>query len=188
MLIIIGEKKGDIMKLGLLRDEVKIVSYTEEWEKEFLQIKEKLIKNTGLGNERIEHIGSTSIKNMPAKPIIDILIGIDDLALVNKRFIDALDTVGFKRLKVKRPSEIVFAKFEDDTFQIKTHYIHLVNFDGELWNNLIFFRDYLNTHEIARAEYLRVKKEYLNKKDTGIKEYTDYKESFVKEILTRRGK
>jgi GrpB-like predicted nucleotidyltransferase (UPF0157 family) len=85
-------------------------------------------------------------------------------------------------LAVERTSEIVFAKFEDDTYQAKTHYIHLVDYDKELWNNLIFFRDYLNSNEAVRNEYHNLKWEYVQNNSSGIVEYTDYKEEFVRRI------
>lgn len=176
------------MNLGLSRNEVRIVNHDVEWGKEFLKVKREIYVNTSLEDDRIEHIGSTAILGMPAKPIIDILVGVDDLDLVDRSLFKSLDTIGFKRLQVERPVEIVLAKFKDSTFKVKTHFIHLVNFKEKLWNDFIFFRDYLNTHELARAEYLRVKKEYLSRNDKSIYDYTDYKESFVKEILERNNR
>jgi GrpB-like predicted nucleotidyltransferase (UPF0157 family) len=93
-----------------------------------------------------------------------------------------LRNIGFLRLKVQRPGEIIFARFTDETYMVKTHFIHLVEYQKELWKNLVFFRDYLNSNEDARLEYLKVKKEYLEKTSKGMIEYTEYKEKFVKRI------
>lgn len=174
------------MKLGLNHDEVRIVDYTEEWAEEFSQVKQELIEKTNLEVEHIEHIGSTAIKGVQAKPIIDILVGVDDLEQVDKAFLKALAEAGFLRLRVVRPGEIVLAKFTDDTYKVKTHYIHLTEYQGELWNDLTFFRDYLNANEVAREEYVNVKCDYLKSSSTGIKEYTDFKEVFIKKIVARR--
>ncbi|WP_391122216.1 GrpB family protein [Psychrobacillus sp. L3] len=84
--------------------------------------------------------------------------------------------MNFLRLKLERPSEIVFAKFRDDTFEVKIHFIHVVDYDKVLWRNLVFFRDYLNANENAREEYKRLK----------ITEYTDLKEPFMKSIFAKR--
>lgn len=174
------------MKLGLKSDEIRLVDYTPEWNKEFLKAKKELVNNTSIDENRMQHIGSTAIKGMPAKPIIDILVGVDDLSKVDKSLLKGFSNAGFLRLKVERPGEIVLAKFTDDTYEVKTHYIHLVEYQKELWNNLIFFRDYLNSDEAARKQYVDIKSEYLKKSSTGVKDYTDFKEEFVKDIFKKR--
>ena len=171
------------MELGLEHNEVRIVDYTIEWADEFEKVKQGLIDSTGLAEERIEHIGSTAIQGMPAKPVIDILIGIDNLNQADKDLMKSFGKEGFLRLKMERPGEIVLAKFKDDSFQVKTHFIHLVKYQQQLWKNLIFFRDYLNENEEARRQYLNIKEEFLNNKSEGIIEYTDFKEAFVKRII-----
>ena len=173
------------MQLGLSKDEVRLENYTPEWKDEFLKVKKELMKCTNLEDDRIEHIGSTAIVDMPAKPIIDILVGVDDLQEVEKPLLKGFSAAGFLRLKVERPGEIVLAKFADETYSIKTHFIHIAEFQSELWKNLIFFRDHLNSNEDARKQYLEVKREYLKASSTGIKEYTNFKEDFVKQIIQK---
>lgn len=68
----------------------------------------------------------------------------------------------------------------------KTHYIHLVEHEKELWKNLLFYRDYLNANEHARQAYTNLKQDYLRIHSTGITEYTDHKEAFVKNIFKKR--
>lgn len=174
------------MNLGLESNEVRLVDYSSKWKDEFERIKHSILKNTDLDEERIQHIGSTAIVGMSAKPIIDIAIGIDDLENISKELFKSLEKVGFLRLKVDRPNEIVLAKFLDNTYQNKTHFIHLVEYKEELWNDLIFFRDYLNDNKSARDRYLDIKKSYADKNSIGINEYTSFKESFVKEINQKR--
>ena len=91
---------------------------------------------------------------MPAKPIIDILVGIDDISKVDKAIFKQLQSIGFLRLRVERPGEIVLAKFTDETYEVKTHFIHMVDFEEELWCNQLFFRDYLNSNEKAERRIL----------------------------------
>lgn len=174
------------MKLGLKRDEIKLADFTPEWNDEFIRIKKEILKNLNIESDRVEHIGSTAIKGMAAKPILDILIGVDQIEKVDKSIFTGLKDVGFLRLRIERPKEVVLAKFSDETYQEKTHYIHLVEFQKDIWSNLIFFRDYLNSNESERRKYLQIKMEYLKKSSTGISEYTDYKEEFVKNILNKK--
>lgn len=172
------------MELGLNPNEIRIEDYNIEWADEFKKVKQGLIDSTGLRGERIEHIGSTAVQGMKAKPIIDILVGIDDLNQVDKFLMKSFGKEGFLRLKVERPGEIVLAKFKDNTYQVKTHFIHLVEYQGELWNELILFRDCLNENEDARNQYLNIKEEFLKNKSEGILEYTNFKETFVKRIVS----
>ena len=160
--------------------------YTNEWKTEFTRVKEALLKQMDIRANCIEHIGSTAITDMVAKPIIDILVGVNDIEKVDISFMEALHKVGFLRLKVERPGEIVFAKFTDDTFVVKTHFIHVVEYEKELWRNLVFFRDYLNANEKAREEYKRLKISYATRGNIEITEYTDLKEPFVRNIFTKK--
>ena len=180
------ERWGCFLELGLKQDEVKIVPYTREWKDEFLRVKKEIQASTHISEDCIEHIGSTAIENMPSKPIIDILVGLESLNHVDPSIIRGLKSIGFLQLRVKRPGEIVFAKFTDDTFEERTHYIHLVEHGKDLWENLIFFRDYLNANERARKDYMDLKLGFVQKSSTGIREYTDYKEGYVKSIFNKR--
>jgi len=174
------------MTLGLENNEVRLVEYTTEWQEEFSRVKEQLIQATSLLPHQIEHVGSTGIHGMAAKPIIDMVVGIDSIESVDPQFLKELQSLGFLRLRVKRPNEIVLAKFMDDTYAVKTHYIHLVGYDGNVWHNLIFFRDHLNANEKARQHYLNIKLDYLKASSSGIQEYTEFKETFVQEIFEKR--
>ena len=177
---------GVFVELGLGKNEVKLYPYTTDWQIEFNRVKEQIVGVTGLQSEQIQHIGSTAINDMPAKPIIDILVGVEDIAKIDKVLFKELASIGFLRLRVHRPGEIVLAMFKDDTFEVKTHFIHMVDFDKELWRNLLFFRDYLNANKEAKEEYQNLKIISAKQEDINIDTYTDLKEPFVKRIFTKR--
>ncbi|WP_161878983.1 GrpB family protein [Alkalibacterium sp. MB6] len=174
------------MQLGLGRNEVRLVPHHYTWNEAFDKVKRDLINQTSLEEHQIEHIGSTAIKGIQAKPIIDSLVGIQsiegDISLLEKE----LRSCGFYRLHVERPGEIVFARFTDKTFTVKTHYIHLTTMNGDLWNELLFFRNYLNAHSSSREEYESIKVYYAQKYKDDIEKYTDAKQDFVKSILSKR--
>ena len=173
------------MKLGLANDEVAIVPYTSQWKGEFIKVKAALIENSNLQPYQIEHIGSTSIKGIQAKPIIDILVGVDNLTFLEKSFFKELLQVGFYRLRVERPNEIVCAKFTDESFESKTHFIHIVEWNGLKWRQLLFFRDYLNANKDVKLEYETLKNAFFNTDLKGIMAYTNYKEAFVQAIVSK---
>ncbi len=135
--------------------------------------------------EQIEHIGSTAIHGMQAKPIIDILVGVEHLATLEESFFKDLQKAGFYRLRVERPEEIVCAKFTDETFETKTHFIHILEWHGIKWRQLLFFRDYLNENEDERAQYEGLKTAFFNTNLSGINAYTNYKEQFVQSIFAK---
>ncbi|MFS0782732.1 GrpB family protein [Bacillus sp. 1P06AnD] len=174
------------MELGLGNDEVRLVSFSEAWKDEFAKTKDEIQSSTGIKEAYIEHIGSTAIKGMPSKPIIDLLVAVESLDMMDDNLVKQFKIIGFHRLKVKRPNEIVFAKFKDPSYEVKTHYIHLVEYGKELWKNLLFFRDYLNANKQARLAYAELKMDYANRATTGIIAYTDYKEAFVTDIFSKR--
>lgn len=174
------------MILGLKKNEVKLVPYDNEWKNEFIRVRSVIIEHTNIQCDRIQHIGSTSIEGIQAKPVIDILMGVDNINNISDSFLKAMRKADFYRLRVERPAEIVFAKFTDDAFEIKTHIVHLVNYQEEKWCDLLFFKDYLNENEGVKREYEKLKLNFLNSNLQGIDEYTSYKEQFVQSVFDKR--
>lgn len=143
---------------------------------------EKLLRQAiGEYVEDIQHVGSTSIEGMEAKPIIDIAIAVtyfDDL----DEIVSALQPLGFLRLRVKIFGKVVFAK---DTDAGRTHYIHVELHKGVHWVEHITFRDYLRSHPEAVTAYLELKRQLSSKYPDDVKSYTDGKRAFVDEILQK---
>ncbi|MGN7477781.1 GrpB family protein [Solibacillus silvestris] len=173
------------MKLGLKNNEVVIVPYDKRWKDEFIRIRAEIMACANLDASQIEHIGSTAIEGIYAKPVIDILIGVADVRSLEKPFFKELQNAGFYRLKVERPNEIVCAKFVDETFETKTHFIHIVDLHKEKWREMLFFRDYLNAYPAIKQQYENMKKSFLKTGLEGILSYTNYKEAFVQTIFSK---
>lgn len=175
------------MNLGLKKDEVKIVPHDERWQNAFVIAKKELIDCVKLQDMQIEHIGSTSIKGIQAKPVIDIVIGVENITTLDEAFFKALRKAGYYRLQVERPNEIVCAKFTDESFETKTHFLHIVEFNKDKWRQMLFFRDYLNANEEVRLQYQALKNEFFSTKLNGINAYTEFKEQFVQSIFAKMG-
>lgn len=173
------------MKLGLKKDEVILVPHEAGWKREFIMTKEKILEHTNLQSYQIEHIGSTSIEGILAKPVIDIVIGVENLDSLDKTFYKGLKQAGFYRLQVERPDEIVCAKFTGASFETKTHFIHLVELNKEKWLQMRFFRDYLNKNIAVKKEYEALKNAFFSTGKKGIAEYTNYKEQFVQSVFLK---
>lgn len=173
------------MPLGLKKEEVRLVPFDLTWKTLFNETKQAIARALHDETISIEHIGSTAIEHIAAKPVIDILLGVQDIRALDAAFFKRLRRAGFFQLQVERPNEIVCAKFTDDTFETKTHFMHIVDFEGQKWKELLFFRNYLNAHPTAKKEYETLKQSFFKTDLHGIHAYTDYKEQFVQKIFQK---
>lgn len=172
-----------IQPIGLKRGTVKVVAYNPNWHKEFEAEKQRLIEAFGDKILAIEHIGSTSIPGLAAKPVIDMVAAIksfDDLP----EFIDGLQKLGYEYMPERMFDNRKF--FPKGSQENRTHHLNLVlQNDPEQWTKLNAFRDYLRTHETERKEYAKLKtvlaEQYANDRAT----YTKLKDNFFRSIIDK---
>lgn len=173
------------MILGLKRGEIKLVKPQIGWKDEFYKTQSEINAATGIDVECIEHVGSTAIRDIKAKPMIDFAVGVEDIKNVPSYIFEKLKGIGFHRLRAVLENEIVIARFTDDTFEIKTHIIHLIVYQGGKWNDLISFRNTLNSSEELRKEYEGIKLSFIKNETGDMNDYTKYKEEFILNVLNR---
>lgn len=162
---------------------VTLKQYNPMWKEDFLENKKMIIDVIGEKVVKIEHIGSTSIPNMIAKPIIDIGVTVKDLADVNEEVIKKLNEIGFTYVpKEDFPNRLFFRKGE---FGAGTHHLHIYKDGSKEWNDIIFFRNYLIDNQEAAEEYKKLKR-YLVSVVNDRKMYTRLKEPFILSILKKR--
>jgi GrpB-like predicted nucleotidyltransferase (UPF0157 family) len=142
--------------IGQHKRDLTIVPYQSGWKELFEQEANRLRNVLGKKALRIEHIGSTSIPNMAAKPIIDIMVAIDSLTQATELIpiIEALDYIYKPHDTV--PERMFFAKENQPEF--RTHHLNLTEPGSGFWKNQIAFRNYLRTHDQIAAEYITLKK------------------------------
>jgi GrpB-like predicted nucleotidyltransferase (UPF0157 family) len=172
--------------LGLKRGTVNLVPHNPQWVRLFEQEKQLLQETFGELIIAIEHIGSTAIAGIPAKPIIDMNIAVDclDTARAMK---EKFAQIGYEH----RPFVPGHTK-EDLQWQElyvkgpeakRTHHAHVTVFANDYWNNDLLFRDYLRRHPERAKEYAALKerlaKQYANDRDA----YTNSKQGFITETL-----
>ncbi|MDP4550117.1 GrpB family protein [Alkalihalobacillus macyae] len=163
-----------------------LVTHTDKCKRLF--DKEKSLLETIIGDDArdIQHFGSTAIKGIEAKPIIDILVGVESLKDVEKFNKEKLKEAGYYHLsRVQIDGKEVFAKFTDLENLTKTHILHVVEYGDSWWKEHISFRDYLNTNESVAKEYESLKKYLVEKYSNDERSYTDEKKQFVDDILNR---
>jgi GrpB-like predicted nucleotidyltransferase (UPF0157 family) len=168
--------------IGLARGTVKLLPYNYRWIELYKQEEKLLFSLIGQYVIDIQHVGSTSIEGLDSKPIIDIAAGVKSLDDVES-FRDLLEDAGYQyRGSAGVEGRVMFAKGSEDS---RTHYLHIEVYDGDLWKNHIYFRDYLRLNKKSVEEYSRLKKELARKFNEDRESYTSAKNDFINFILKK---
>ena len=165
---------------GLAEDAVILRTFTGLWQWMFL--KEKLLLKLMLGREAedIQHFGSTAIRGMPAKPIIDIIVGVADYDK-GAHLVDLIEQLGY--VYMGENSEVLQYYF---TKGKPTRYNLYVNEIGsENWVEKIGFRDHLRRDSEAVHQYAELKRQLAGKFSNDLRAYQDGKLGFVNQILQK---
>jgi GrpB-like predicted nucleotidyltransferase (UPF0157 family) len=142
--------------------------------------KELLLKIMGEKVVDIRHIGSTSIVGMPAKPILDILVGVQTLAAVEP-FAKDLNLIDYEdRGNGDEPGRRYFVKCAEEK---RTHHLNFCELNGFFWTRHVLFRDYLEKHPDAAKQYSILKQALAERFPTDRNAYTTGKAKFVRSIL-----
>lgn len=155
----------------------EILTYQPNWLEKFKTEKEILQNIFGDEALNIEHIGSTSIEGLPAKPIIDIAVMIENHKDADK-FIEPLTKIGYKYDSPSAERHF-FIKGNPVEFHLSIAYFD----QGGFWKRQVLFRDYLRNHPETREEYAKLKKDLLQKYPTGKEDYIKGKSDFVQKVL-----
>lgn len=169
--------------LGLQRGTVKLTSEHAEWARLFELEKQLLLETLGDRIIAVEHIGSTAIPDVPAKPIIDINVAVPSLADLNiEEFVAPLKKLGYYYKKdEKYEHRHLFVKGPEEK---RTHHLNLVGMNSSRgWLRPLLFRNYLRRNKSAREEYasLKLKLEKQFKEDR--RSYTEGKKKFIDNIV-----
>ncbi len=168
--------------IGLKRGTVILKKHHQEWGNAFEFERDNLQNLLGDIVLDIQHIGSTSIPGLAAKPIIDILMAVESLSIV-ENIRSTLEGVGYEyRENGSDDNQILFVKGSEE---LRTHYLHVTEYEGLIWKNDLTFRDYLRIHPEAVSAYEQLKKElaiqYADKRES----YTAGKSEFIQSILEK---
>ena len=169
--------------IGLKRGTVQLCEHEKEWEIEAQNTIARLKEILGDVIKDIQHVGSTSILTIKAKPIIDIAVAVDkfdDILAYEKELKDA----GFYyRPKSDLGAQLLFASgsLYEGTGDLQTHFIHVVLTGSMDWINYINFRDYLNRTLSVAKEYedLKVSLALQAPIDSGREKYLKGKHDFI---------
>ena len=129
----------------------------------------------------IEHIGSTAVPGLPAKPVIDIMGAVRNLSS-SKPAIEALLPLRYCYFDYRADVLHWFCKPSDVE---RTHHLHLLPFESQLWYERLAFRDCLRSDETTRLAYRNLKLRLASEFRDDREAYTDAKTDFIQSILER---
>ena len=159
---------------------IVVLPYDEKWEVAFEDIRKELSEALGDLALRIEHVGSTAVRGLSAKPIIDIDVVIDNRELL-PQVIEALQSIGYTHEgDLGIPGREAF-KYENKEHLMK-HHLYVCSKDSAELKRHLSFRDYLRSHPEAVREYSRVKEEGAHLYPEDIDKYIEHKSPFIEGI------
>jgi GrpB-like predicted nucleotidyltransferase (UPF0157 family) len=181
------KKTEEFMEIGLKRGTVRLAAHDPAWRTFATETIQQLWDCFGSVAQDIQHVGSTAIKGIKAKPIIDIAVAAENFATVEK-CVPRLESRGFLRRKWENDAQILFACGDyEKPDGIQTHFIHVVETNSAAWHDYLNFRDYLNARpEIARIyEALKLRLATVNPDDKGREKYLAGKHDFIVSTLAQ---
>jgi GrpB-like predicted nucleotidyltransferase (UPF0157 family) len=171
---------GTSQALGLESGVVRVVPYDPAWAELFEVERENIdaaLRAHGVA-AAIEHIGSTSVPGLSAKPILDTLVGVDDATRFDAG-IAALESAGYSyRGEQGIPGRHFFRRGVP-----RQYHIHLTVRGGDVWRDYLVFRDHLRAHPDEAKAYADLKHSLAQRYPRDRESYIEGKTEFVRRIL-----
>jgi len=162
---------------------VTVVPYSPEWPSLFGKLREELLDAFAPISVVVEHIGSTSVPGLAAKPVIDVLLGASSLTEIESKVL-SLSNLGYSyisKYEQELPTRRYFVK--SPLASLRVH-LHAVELTSRFWREHLAFRDALRANAALRSEYealkLRLASEYAHDKSA----YTAAKGIFIQSALS----
>jgi len=171
------------------REPIRIVDYDAQWPVKFEEEKTQIVEALGDLVADVQHVGSTSVPGLAAKPIIDIMVAIKgESGMV--RSITPLVKIGYVclgefgipgRNYYRRNAEVAGLGLSHGGIA-RTHHLHTFPAGHAEWDRHIQFRDYLRSHPDAARDYETLKRDLASQFPADMDGYTDAKTEFIKAI------
>lgn len=163
---------------GIEKREIKIVPWRSEWRDMFHHHAERVQAALGPTLEDIEHIGSTSVAGLAAKPIIDVLAIVQDPSRED-RYLTALQAAGYQ-LRVREPAFDEHRMFRTPKRDV---HIHVFPPDSAECQRYLLFRDYLRNCPETRDRYANLKRELSLEDWEDMNAYAEAKTAFIEQVI-----
>ncbi|AYC28662.1 GrpB family protein [Paenisporosarcina cavernae] len=164
-------------------EKIKIVSPNPFWEKQAIEWKDEVRKLLmPLGIEQVEHIGSTSIPGLPAKPIIDLMARVPNLEMTNE-LITNLEKHDWHYV----PPELDMRNWRRFFVKVKENrrvaHLHIMQSNEKRWEEHLVFRDTLKENRDLLNEYAILKSTLAMQFKDDREQYTTAKSHFIENVL-----
>ena len=158
---------------------VQVVAHDPAWRSEFEAEAKRIARAVGDIVVRLHHIGSTAIPGIFAKPIIDFLLEVDDIAELDDRS-SAVEELGYQAMgEFGIPGRRYFRR--DNALGVRTHQVHAFEADSTEVERHLAFRDYMIARPVEAHAYGELKQKLAQEHPDDIEAYMDGKDSYVKE-------
>jgi GrpB-like predicted nucleotidyltransferase (UPF0157 family) len=162
---------------------VRIVDYDSRWPERFAEERARIVGAIGEAVAAVEHIGSTSVPGLAAKPTIDTMVALHDLGAVEsiKAPIEALGYT-YQYVDAFGPPGWHYFSRRDLSIDLGYH-IHVTTVGSDFWREHLAFRDYLRAHPPLAAQYADVKRGLAQVHGSDRIGYCDAKTEFIKSVV-----
>ena len=177
------EEEMQAARIGGLRVHnapILLLEYNPEWPALFRREAERVRMTLGERVLQLEHVGSTAVPGLAAKPIIDMALAVADSA-DESRYVPAMEAAGYV-LRIREPKWYQHRLFKGPDIDIN---LHVFSLGCPEINRLLIFRDWLRDNDTDRDFYERSKRELAKRTWKYVQNYADAKTSVVEEILAR---
>ena len=168
--------------VGLERGTVEVVPYRESWSDAYDAEVARLRSVVGDRVSRFEHIGSTAVEGMPAKPILDVLALVDESTTASDLVLP-LETRGYERRPDEVDGRLFLAKGPPDN---RTCYLSIAEVGSAFHREKTAFRDALRNDSALAERYASLKRRLAARYPESRDRYTEQKGAFVRDVLERR--
>lgn len=159
---------------------IQLIEYSAEWPALFSREAERVRATLGDRVLMLEHVGSTSVPGLAAKPIIDMILGVVDSA-DEAAYVPAMEAAGYV-LRIREPEWHRHRLFKGPDTDIN---LHVYSFGCPEIDKMLMFRDWLRSNDADRDLYERTKRELAQRTWKYVQDYADSKTSVVEEIVSR---
>ncbi len=166
---------------GLKPNRVALARYSRAWPRAYSDERARIRRALGAHALDIQHIGSTAVPDVPAKPIIDVAVRVNDLRH-RRAIVAALTRLGYEYQGEYGLKGRHFFTRGDPV----THHIHVVGPRHSLWMQWLAFRELLRADSQLRREYVALKLALAREYAADRASYTAGKSPFIQSALSKR--